>query len=209
MSEQNGAAGTRQDTLYPQSGPVFIDTRDFVLRSLTPEDADERMLGWLASPEVATGLNIMPMGFDLNGLRKYIAGHDNRAGYLIGIFSKEERLLIGFYSLFVVFPHMHATLTSIIGDKNHVGTRVYWRTVDALLDYFYKNRGIYKIRAPIVARNFRMLFNFMQNSRFVLEAVLRNESVVPTGGRTDVLMFTSFSDDGKGNPEFGIRNAEL
>ncbi|MDR1828063.1 MAG: N-acetyltransferase, partial [Methylobacteriaceae bacterium] len=90
-----------------------------------------------------------------------------------------------------------ATLTSAIGEKSHESQHVHWKTIDALLDYFYRYRGIYKIKAPIIGRNFRMFFNFMQNARFELEAVLRNECVVPGGGRTDILVFTSFSDDGK------------
>jgi len=183
-------------TIYPQSGPVHIDSDDFILRSLTPEDASEKMISWLTSFEMLSGLNLASLSFDIPKLKQFIAQFDNYNHYFIGIFSKKEKTLIGFYTIDVSFPHMVALLTGGIGEKSFEGKSVFWRTIDALIDYFYENRKMYKFKSHIMERNLRMLFNYKNNPRFQLEAVLKNECLTTANERSDILIFSSFHDDG-------------
>ena len=180
------------NSLYAQSGPVFIDSDDFLLRSLTPEDVNARMLSWITGSEMLRGLNIANLNFDLSRLKDFIARFDNKNHYFIGIFSKREKLLIGFYTVDVSFPHMVALLTGGIGEKGFEGKAVFWRTIDALMDYFYNYRNIYKIKSHVMERNLRMLFNYMNAPHFELEAVLKDDFITPTGERSDILVFSSF-----------------
>ena len=54
--------------------PVRLETNGFLLRSLVPDDVNPQMLGWLANREMMQGLNLPGLDFDLNGLRRFVAG---------------------------------------------------------------------------------------------------------------------------------------
>jgi len=179
-------------SLNPQSGPVYIDFDEYLLRSLTPEDIDERVLSWLSDTDMLSGLNISSFGFDLKRFKDFIAAFNNKTHYFIGIFLKKEELLIGFYTIDVSFPHMVAYLTMGIGDKEFEGKFIAQKTINALLDYFFKYRKIHKFTARVLDKNYRMIFNLRKAQRFKLEAILEEECITPSGGRSDILVFSAF-----------------
>lgn len=182
---------------FLKQGPVFIDSGMFYLRSLIGSDINERVLKWLTNSEMLAGLNLNALNFNLEQLRNFVLNFNNSTNYFIGIFAKKDNLLIGFYTIDVNLLHKVAMLTSGIGEPEYQGRYVYWKTIDALIDFFYMNRDIYKFTCRIVENNLRILFNFMNNPRFELEATLKNECLTPSGERVDILIFSSYADDGK------------
>lgn len=194
------APGLRQ----PSAGaPVLIETGSYILRSMRAEDANERILGWLNDAGMLQGLNLPPLHFTLETLRHFIVGFDNRRTYFIGIFDREAGILVGFYTLDTNLSHRIGHLTAGVGEQAYLGRRVFWDTVDALLDHMYAHRGLEKIKAQVLARNRRMLFNLINNNRrFIFEALLRQECLAPDGTRQDILIFASFRTP---PPNMGIR----
>ncbi|UDM48871.1 GNAT family N-acetyltransferase [Cupriavidus sp. MP-37] len=176
----------------PAGAPLLVETGDFLLRSLVPADANERFLAWLGNEEMLRGLNLPLLNFTLPELADFIAGFDNQRNYLVGIFDKRTRLLIGFYTVDVNLAHKVGHLTTGIGENAYWGKGVLWATIDALLDHFYLYRDVDKMVARILGNNRRMLFNFIDNTRFVFEARLRGECLSLDGKRLDVLVFASF-----------------
>ena len=173
------------------AAPVHVETNGFLLRSLVPADATPSVVSWINSDEMRDGLNLAPLNFDLDRLRHFIGSFDGLHNHLIGIFDPANGLLVGFYTLDVLAPHKVANITCGIGEKEYLGRRVLWRTIDALLDHFFTYRDVDKITARILARNQHMLFNFIDNTRFVWEARLRRECLDPSGKRLDVLVFAA------------------
>lgn len=178
--------------------PVHIRTNGFILRSLTPADVTPRFLAWLTSKEMVHGLNLGELKFDMEGLRRFVASFDNLHNYLIGIFDEKTRLLVGFYTIDVNLPHKIGQLTTGVGEPEYAGKATLWATIDALLDYLYAHRDLEKLSARVLAKNYRMLFNFKDNTRFVLEGCLEQECRTPTGERLDLLIFSSFKTPVKG-----------
>lgn len=181
---------------YPAS-PVYIVADEFVLRSITPSDMNQKFLDTLSNPQMLTGLNLSSFPFDINSLKDFAAQFDNLHHYFIGIFIKETKELIGFYTIDVSFPHLVGLLTGGIGEGAYEGKDVFWKTIDPLIDYFYDQGRIFKFTSRVIAHNYRMIFNFKNSTRFKLEAVLEKECVTPTGERRDVLLFSSLCDDGR------------
>ena len=177
-------------------GPVYLETNGFILKSLTPADVTERFLAWLSDKEMLEGLNIADIQFDAPKLKNFISQFDNQRNYFIGIFDKKSSLLVGFYTIDVNLLHKTALLTTGIGEKAYQGRHTLWATIDALLDYFYAVRDIHKFVGRILSSNIKMLFNFKDNPRFILEAVLKDECLLTSGERVDVLSFASFKNDG-------------
>lgn len=183
-----------QVRLKPSHSPVYIESGDYIVRSLKDTDASEELLGWLNRADMLRGLNLDKVDFNLSQLRAFIAGFDNYLHFILGIFNRNDEKLIGFYTIDVNRTHKTGSLTTGIGDTSERGKRTLWATIDAILDYFYAERDIEKFTARILARNYAMLFNFKNNTRFVLEAHLKDECLAPNGKRVDLLVFASFKN---------------
>jgi RimJ/RimL family protein N-acetyltransferase len=174
--------------------PVHIETNGYVLRSLRPQDATPRFTHWLNADEMLDGLNLPRLDFDAHALAAFITRFDDLHSHFIGIFDKSNGLLVGFYTLDVNTVHGVASITAGIGELEYRGQRVFWKTIDALLDHFFLYRDVDKITARVLARNRSMLFNFIDNPRFVYEAILRQECRAPDRTRLDLLVFAAFPD---------------
>lgn len=173
---------------------VTIETNGFLLRSLAPDDISPRVLSWLTDSEMMQGLNLASLNFDLDKLRAFVGKCDNLHSYIIGIFDKSNGLVIGFYAIDVDLKHRVGNITTGIGEPSYLGKGTLWATIDALLDHFHTERNVDKISARVLAKNYRMIFNFKDNPRFVLEGRLRQECVAPDGKRVDILLFASFKN---------------
>ena len=173
--------------------PVFIETNNFLLRSMVPNDVSVSFLRWMNSRDMMEGLNLASINFTKEQIIEYIRGFDNLNNYFIGIFDKKNNnTLIGFYTIDINLTHKLGNITAGVGEEGYVGKSVLWATIDALLDHFYTYRDIYKMVARITTKNRRMLFCFVKNPRFTLEATLKEECRTPDGERVDILIFSSF-----------------
>lgn len=172
--------------------PVNIVSGDYIVRSLTASDVDEVMLSWFKRPDMLRGLNLNDLGFNESKLKRFVSGFDNYRNYILGIIDqKNDKQLVGFYTIDVNLTHKVGSITTGLGDVTERGKRTLWATIDAVLDHFYSERDIEKFTARILARNHAMLFNFKNNPRFSLEAHLKNECIAPNGKRVDLLVFAS------------------
>ncbi|MFV0548351.1 MAG: GNAT family N-acetyltransferase [Limnobaculum xujianqingii] len=171
--------------------PIYIETNGYLLRSLTPNDVTPDFLKWMNSQDMMEGLNLPPLNFTHQQLADYTKQFDNHRNYFIGIFDKKNDLLVGFYTIDVNLNHKVGHITAGVGAPGYPGKPVLWATIDALLDHFYLYRDLHKMAARILAKNKRMLFCFVKNPRFNLEAVLKEECLAPDGERVDILIFSS------------------
>lgn len=180
----------------PPHKPVTIVSGDYIVRSLTTADVSEVMLSWFNRPDMLRGLNLSDLGFTEDTLKRFVSGFDNYRNYILGIFDqKDDSRLVGFYTIDVNLTHKVGNITTGLGAASERGKRTLWATIDAVLDHFYAERNIEKFAARILARNHAMLFNFKNNSRFTLEAHLKDECLAPNGNRVDLLVFSSHKKD--------------
>lgn len=176
-----------------KSSPVYIETNNFVLRSLVEQDVNDRFLTWLNSKDMMEGLNLSGLQFTIDTLKKFVSGFDNFKHYFIGIFDRSTSVLVGFYTIDTDHKHRVGYLSAGgIGEAGYSPKKVFWATIDALLDYFYLYRGMEKMVARILRKNVRMLFCFVNNPRFEFEALLKKDCRSATGERLDIVIFSSF-----------------
>lgn len=178
-------------------GAVYLTSNDYVIRSLTPDDVSETFLNWFNTTEMLSGLNIDTLHFSLERMKQFVGSFDNLGHYFLGIFHGEE--IVGFYTIDVNLTHKIGSITTGIGNKNYLGKKTLWSTIDVVLDYFYANRDIHKFTARILAHNYAMLFNFKNNTRFTLESHLKRECLAPDGKRLDLLVFASHKSESESN----------
>lgn len=188
-----GETMTSTDFSTDKEKHIRIESNQFIIRTLYPQDANNEFLGWFNQSKMLRGLNISDLNFTLERFRKFISGFDSVNNYFLGIYDKDDDSnILGFYTIDVNLLHKTASITTGIGNAAYVGKGMLWSTIDAVLDYFYAERDIEKFTARILARNYAMLFNFKNNTRFVLEAHLKQECLAPDGSRVDLLVFASY-----------------
>jgi hypothetical protein len=194
------AEGAVMNQPVPARGaPIWIETNGYLLRTPQPADITPEVFAWLSSPDMLRGLNLRSLGMDLEGFRRMVAGFDNISNYYIGIYRMGDigGSPLGFYTVDVNRLHKVGLLTAGMRESDGNGKEVFWATIDALLDHFYAARDIDKISARVLARNHRILFGFMGNSRWVPEMTLKSECLMPDGRRADILVFSSWRGDGR------------
>ncbi|MGB5213796.1 MAG: GNAT family protein [Anderseniella sp.] len=177
----------------PAGKPVLLETEKFMLRSLKPSDAGPTLASWFTDPLVLDGLNLPREGLTREQVRGYVAKFDNRRRYMVGIFAKPEQRFVGFYQMDLVPEHRFAQISFVLGDKDYRGKPPANEPSISLVKEFFENRNIDKIVARVKARNISALW-MMKQSIFEFEAVLKQEMLLPGGGRSDVVQFRCLKD---------------
>lgn len=173
--------------------PVYIQTQNFLLKSLTESDVTPEFVNWLRNDETALGLNVDTRNWNVDVFKKMLTQqYDNIAHYMIGIFDLKSQQLIGFFSFDINYTHKVGYITSGINATTVSPKEVFFETTDAVMNFFYEQRGVEKISARILSNNLRILFCFIGNKTFELEATLKKECFSLKGERVDILIFSAF-----------------
>jgi RimJ/RimL family protein N-acetyltransferase len=189
------APGARPDR--PAAIPIRLETRRFVLRTLTPADASARWQAWAADEEVMGPLNVATRKMSTAELQRYIAGFDQVTHCLIGIFDKKSGQQIGIYMIDVDPYHRLANFNVMVGDRAFWGQKVVNETRAALLDYMFTRRGVEKALGRPLARNFPAIFNYRAQG-WRLEGILKAHRAAFDGsGRIDQFEFALLKDEWK------------
>jgi len=186
----NNTAHTKQTA----GTPVLLSTNSFVLSSLGASHVTPELLAWFNRKELLDGLNLPIKQFTLESLRSMLATFDNINHFLIGIYSPTNQLL-GFYAIDINHLHKTGNITAGIGaNTGYTGRKIFWSTIDALLGYFFQQKGLDKMIARVLANNIRMLSCLIGSPDFALEACLHKECIGVDGKRVDLLIFSAFKD---------------
>ncbi len=187
------SAGGR--SVQPAAKPVRLETRRFIVRTLTPLDANPRWIAWAADKEVMDPLNVAVRAWSTPELQRYIAGFDQVAHLLVGVYDKKGGNQIGFYMIDVDPQHRLATFNVVIGDRAFWGEKVVNETRAALLDYVFTRRGVDKAVGHPLARNFPAIFNYRAQG-WRLEGILKAHRAAFDGsGRLDQYSFALSKDE--------------
>lgn len=173
---------------------VHIDTPHLVTRSLLASDVTPEFAQWFNDVQMLQGLNLAPLHFSVDGLRAFVASFDNAQHFLIGIFSKPEGRLLGFYNFSVTPQHRVATLTLGADPQIKIGREVFWESWFPLCDEMFDHRGIDKITSRVLTTNRKLLFALIDTEHFVYEATLKQEIAGKDGQRLDVMVLSCFKD---------------
>lgn len=173
-------------------GAIYLETNGYVIRSLIAEDVNEQFLDWFNAPKMLSGLNLGDLHFTIERLKSFVSGFDNYRNYFLGIFDQNE--IVGFYTVDVNLLHRLGNITTGIGNNAYAGKHTLLKTINVILDFFYANREVDKFTARILSKNYAMIYNFKNSTRFIFEAHLKKECLAPDGSRVDLLVFASHKD---------------
>lgn len=179
-------------TDFTSGRPVVLETENFRLRTMTPEDATERYIGWLNNPEVNRYIEARHRTQTCETVRRYIERHDNVASFLFGVFT-EENQHIGNYSLVTEPEHARGTVGVLIGVRDYWGQGVVLETRPRILDFAFRTLGLVKVSGGCYSNNRPAIYNFRRQG-WKLDGI-RKSHVVCDGRRVDAVHFAMFRDD--------------
>jgi len=174
------------------NSPVSFQVGDYALQTLGPEHATPRYLGWMRDPDVTRTLMAHRQEQDLASISAYIARHDNRRGFLFGIFAADARH-IGNFSLWHYPEDERATIGVMIGDKDFWGKSIVLPCRARLLDFIFDDLGCQKAAAGCLGHNAAAIFNFRKQG-WKHEGTRRRQYKFD-GRFVDELFFAMFAED--------------
>lgn len=173
--------------------PVLLETPNFVLRSLKPSDAGPTLASWFDDHAVLSGLNMKAGVVTRKTLPAFIAKFDNYNRHIIGTYAKQDMRMIGFHQVNVVRAHKLAQISFVMGNRDFRGKPLPDELTAVLVNEFFQHRDVEKFVARVAARNFAALW-IMKQSIFEFEAVLKQDLLLTTGKRSDVVQFRCLKD---------------
>lgn len=168
--------------------PVSLETERFRLRSLTPEDANETYVSWWNDPEIQQGFNNPPRNWGRFEAERNIAKFDNCDRFHLGIFCKQTRNMIGFFTITIDPRSALSSANICIGDKSYHRRGAAVEISKAMIDFRFRHLGVEKIMGKVMGKN-EASFNLYKKLGFELEAVTKQSLKRLSGGRTDVYYF--------------------
>lgn len=163
-----------------------LETKNYTLRLLRPEDATERYLSWLRDLEVSRNLEVDGLRQTLETLRDYITAHDGKTKFLFGIFTKDG-VLIGTHSFSYYPNHKLATCGVMIGDRDYWGKAVPLETRARVLDFAFDELGCEKVEAGCYSINLPALYNFI-HQKWAREGIRKAHRIID-GKSVDMVHF--------------------
>lgn len=102
-----------------------IETPNYVVRFLTPEDATTRVASWFNQPEVREGINMSgnePMTLDR--LAQWISGFDRHTNGITGRFRKSDGLLVAISNVQINWEIRRFLIKLVVGEPSvrHTGS---------------------------------------------------------------------------------------
>ena len=163
---------------------VWLDCGQYVLRTITAEDATDRWARWMEDREASEMLNAPPRTMTRSDLVAYIKGFDQRTRILIGIFEKPGGLLLGFLRNDVNSETGQFLVSMIIGEPEHRNSGVTNAVTVPFRDYFFETLGMKVMLATALSHN-RPIIHYLYSTGWTLDRTVER-SVKST---TDEQMF--------------------
>jgi RimJ/RimL family protein N-acetyltransferase len=185
-------------------GPdLEIATQRFILRSLDRKGA-EPLRRWMASGRINDALEQAPRELSEAAAAAFIDRFDNRTSFLLGIWTRDEARLLGFYTLHVDPRHLVLTVSLAIGEEDALNQAVAVETARAVVDWAFDKAGLEKVVAQVAETN-RLTADWL-GTRMQLEGRLRDEIRASDGtSRITVLRFGLLKSDWAAVRERSIR----
>ena len=169
---------------------VWLDCGQYVLRTVTAEDATDRWAHWMEDSEASEMLNAPPRTMTRSDLVAYIKGFDQRTRILIGIFEKASGLLLGFLRNDVHFETGQFLVSMIIGEPNYRNSGVTNAVTVPFRDYFFETLGMKVMLATALSHN-RPIIHYLYSTGWTLDRTAERSVKSTTDERMFDLCFFS------------------
>lgn len=155
--------------------PFTIETANFVIRFMRPEDATDRWSAWFESAYVREALNMESRPRTKADMEAYIAGFDQQSRILLGCFDKKNNLLVCVGNATIDWNIGNYLINTVIGEPDYRNTGVMTELTPPFRDYFFDELDLKTSTASALATN-TVIRKFMEATGWSLVQVLKNHT---------------------------------
>lgn len=135
---------------------IWLESQNYFMRTLKPEDATARMLAWWADPAVMVPLGETARTYSREEVAEYFRRFDTFGNFLLGIFVKDTGLHIGWRTI-ELSPKLRKVRTHLaVGDASYRGRGVNAELQNAVYDFTFYSLGAKSMVATVFADNMPM-----------------------------------------------------
>ena len=171
---------------------ILIETSHFLLRPLTRADISGAWAGWLSNVDDAYLLNAPPKALTTADLREYIAGFDNRARILLGIFHRPTGNHIGLLTAIASDSGNEVMLNVYVGAAQFRSASNFMEIKKiriAVASYLFFERGFKQIFASVVAHN-KVMVAYLRSAGYeIAKRTMTPSRTTPGAPPVEVLVF--------------------
>ena len=174
---------------------IKIDCSKYFIRSLTTEDASDRLASWFSDPNVLYALNAPARIWSKGDVVNYINDFNHASKLLLGIFEKTGDIPVGIFTILINPATGQGLLNILIGDAEYrnKGMRSRGVLVDIsvpFLDFMFYSLGLTEVLASALARN-KIIINLLVHLGWNLDETLKsNQKSNSDGSMLDVCLFS-------------------
>lgn len=153
--------------------PVFIDTPNLYMRTLTVDDASDRFAAWFGQDDVRQGLNLAPQQKSMADIVAYIRKFDQQSHILLGIFDKTNDLLIGLLTVQIDWGIGRYLANTIVGEADYRHRGVMLEVSPPFRAYFFETLGLKVMTATVLSTN-KAIIGYFEKTGWTLNQTLKN-----------------------------------
>jgi RimJ/RimL family protein N-acetyltransferase len=169
---------------------VSIDAGEYLIRTLTADDASDRWAAWMADPEVRYSLNIAPRRMTRVEIANYIKTFDQRSSLLWGIFDKRTGTHIGFFTVQADYARNQGLVNLLIGEPGYRNHGVLSTIRRRFAEYFFETLGLRTMMATALARN-EIIVNTLLKAGWTINQTLKQKVADhATGTKLDLCLLS-------------------
>jgi RimJ/RimL family protein N-acetyltransferase len=150
---------------------VSLDCGDYLVRTVTIEDASDRWARWMADPEASYMLNAPAQLMKKSDIVSYIKSFDQRSHLLLGIFEKASSKHLGFLRIDIDHELSRFLVSMLIGEPDYRNKGITNAITEPFRDYFFETLGLKIMLATALAHN-RPVIHYLLKSGWTLDKTL-------------------------------------
>ena len=178
----------------PAKRNVRIDAGDYLIRTVTMDDASARWGAWMADLEVTYMLNAPARSMSKEEVVTYIKTFDQRSDLLWGIFDKRTGVHIGFFTVNADYAHSQGIVNLLIGEAEYRNRGVLSVIRRHFAECFFETLELKTMMATALAHN-QIVINTLIKGGWKVDKVLKHHATAHADGTKLDLWLMSLSRD--------------
>lgn len=174
---------------------LLLETPNFYMRRLSPDDASDRIGGWFEQAEVAEGLNAEQRRLSRSEVRAWLASFDQQANRINGMFDKRNDLLVAIGNSQFNWEISRVMMNIVVGEEAYRHCGVVLEACVPIRDIFFDEMGIKVVTGSALASN-RTIVAFLESTGFTRRETLKAyKRLRHTGEPVDLYLYSQTAEE--------------
>ena len=184
-----------QPAVSSDRGRILLETPNFYMRRLSPDDASDRIGAWFGQAEVAHGLNAEQRPLSRDEVRKWLASFDQQANRVNGIFDKRNDLLVTIANSQFNWEIRRVLMNIVVGEAAYRHSGVILEASVPVRDLYFEDMKLSVVTGTALSTN-RTIVAFLEGTGFKRRETVKNHRLLRhTGTYADLYLYSQTAEE--------------